>query len=213
MTGPRLNLRRPPPKPAGDLFRVTAAVSFLTLPLLWAAKVILPPLGQGPCPRGAYCPAEVLGPTDPLGLVVAAAVAEFVVIGCYLALASTRRTLDLRTGLRWFPVAAAVVALAVGFFGWLMDTSSRLDEDLDLREGSSSTESAFALLLFLWLLTPVILYGVHRGDRSAVVPVVIGLAPTAVCGVLLISEHLLNPLPAIMLVVGVLTALLVRRRH
>ncbi|MET9275053.1 hypothetical protein [Kribbella sp. NPDC003557] len=145
---------------------------------------------------------------EPLHIVLAAAGAELAVIACYLVLAAARRTLDLRAGLRWSPAALAVVALAVGSFGWLMDNGAGLS--------FNAAELIFLILLGAWLLTPLILRVVQRGDRRAVVPVVIGLAPTALGNALLINnDPLVVPmaLPATMLVVGVITVMVRRRRH
>lgn len=210
MTAQRLDLRPPPTRPdAGNLFRVTAAVSFLSIPLLWAAYYVVPPKDI-PCLDHACPPSvEVVRRTvEPWTVVVGAAGVELAVIAGYLVLAAARRTLDLRTGLRWSPVAVAVVALAAGSFGWLMDNGAGLSFD--------AAETTFLLLLAAWLLTPLILYAVHRGDRRAVLLVVIGLAPTAVGNAVLIeNDPLVVPmaLPAIMLVIGVITVRVVRRRR
>jgi hypothetical protein len=207
----QLDLRRPPTRRPGNLFHVTAAVSFLSIPLLYVAYLVVPP-ERIPCQDHACPPsADEVGvgrAPEPWEVVLAAASAELVVIACYLALAVARGTLDLRTGLRWSPAAVAVVALAVGSFGWLMDNGAGLSFD--------SAELTFLLLLGSWLLTPLVLHVVHRGDRRAVIPVVIGLAPTALGNALLINnDPLVVPmaLPATMLVVGVITVLVVRRRR
>lgn len=209
MTSPHPDLRLRPTRPAGNLFRVTAAASFLSVPLLWVAYLVVPP-DHVPCQDHACPPsADVVGrTTDPLDAVLAAAVAELVVIACYLAAAAIRRTLDLRTGLRWAPAAVAIVALAVGSFGWLLDNGAGLSFD--------AAEVAFLLVLVAWLFTPLILYVAHRGDRQAVVPVVIGLAPTAVGNAVLINNDPLVPLmalPTAMLAIGVITTVAVRRRE
>lgn len=209
MTAPRPDLRRPPTTPAaGGLFRVTAAVSFLSIPLLYVAHLVVPP-ERTPCQDHACPPsADVVGRApEPSDVVLAAAGAELVVIACYLVLAAARGTLDLRTGLRWSPAAVAIVALAVGSFGWLMDNGAGLSFD--------AAEVAFLVLLGAWLLTPLILYAVHRADPRAVIPVVVGLAPTALGNALLINnDPLVVPmaLPVVMLTAGVITVLVVRRR-
>ncbi|HEY3559518.1 MAG TPA: hypothetical protein VGL05_18735 [Kribbella sp.] len=209
MTAERLDLRRSPTKGAGNLFRVTAVVSLLSIPLLWVAYLVVPsehlPCQDHACPPS---PDVVRRSAEPSDIVLAAAGAELVVIACYLALAAVRRTLDLRTGLRWSPAAVAIVALSVGSFGWLLDNGAGLSFD--------AAELVFLLLLVSWVFTPPILYVVHRGDPRAVIPVVIGLAPTAVGNALLIAnDPLVVPmaLPAIMLTVGVITVLAVRRRQ
>jgi hypothetical protein len=204
-----LDLRRPPTRPAGNLFRVTAAVSFLSIPLIWAASVVVPPEEipclDHPCPPSL----DVVGRSaEPVDIILAAAAAELVVIAGYLALAAARGTLDLRAGLRWSPAAVAIVALAVGSWGWLLENGAG--------RSFNAAELAFLILLASWLLTPLILYVVHRGDRRAVVPVVIGLTPTALGTALLVpNDPLVVPmaLPAIMLVAGVITVLAVRRRQ
>lgn len=209
MTAPRLDLRRSPTRPVGNLFRVTAAVSFLSIPLLWVAYLVVPPehvaCQDHACPPSADV---VRGTAEPLDAVLAAAVAELVLIACYLAIAAARRSLDLRTGLRWSPAAVAVVALAVGSFGWLLDNGAGRSFD--------TAEVTFLLVLVAWLFTPLILYVVHRADRQAAVPVVIGLAPTAVGNALLINNDPLVPLmalPATMLAISVLALVAVRRRE
>lgn len=209
MTAPHLDLRRRPAKPAGNLFRVTAAAGFLTLPLLWAAYVLSPPTGPGPCPADAreVCPPSVDtvgGSVNELVLLSATACLELAVIGCYLVWATTHRTLDLRAGLRWSPLAVMIVALAVGGFGWLIDEG--------YLNGIDSVGFGLVLLLVLWLLAPLALYGVHRADRRAVLPVALGLAPTAAWNALVVTEDPLGALPPAMLVVAVVTVVVVRRR-
>jgi hypothetical protein len=210
VTTQQLDLRRPPTRPAaGNLFRVTAAVIFLSIPLLYVAYLVVPP-DSIPCLDHACPPStDVVGRApEPWKVVVTAAGVELVVIACYLVLAAARRTLDLRTGLRWSPAAVVVVALAVGSFGWLMDNGAGLSFD--------AAELTFLLVLAAWVLTPPILYAVHRGDRRAVLPIAIGLAPTALGNTILIAnDPLIVPmgLPAIMLVIAVITVLVVRRRE
>lgn len=111
----------------------------------------------------------------------------------------------LRTGVRWSPVAVAVVALAVGGFGWLIEGG-----DLN---GLDSVRLGSVVLLALWLFTPLVLYGVHRCDPGAVILVVIGLAPTAVCNALVVQEDPVAALPAVMLVVSAAVIVIVRRRE
>ncbi|TDW94338.1 hypothetical protein EV137_1642 [Kribbella pratensis] len=210
MTATLTDLRRRPAKPAGSLFRVTAAVSFLTLLVLWAVYEWWPSPEFESCHRtagGEPCPPSVdsVGSAlDPPYLILVTALVELVAIGGYLALAAARRTLDLRTGLRWSPAAVAVVALAVGGFGWMMDGG-----DLN---GLDSVAPGFLLLFAGWLLTPLVLYGVHRGDRGAVILVVIGLAPTAVCNAMLVQDYPAGALPGVMLVVSTVVVVIVRRR-
>ena len=210
MTTMRLDLRRPAPKRAGNLFRVTAAVSFLSLPLLWVVYLLYPLPQLDSCRRvegGEPCPPSIdrVGRSvDELDLFLATVGVELIAIGCYLALATARGSLEWRTGLRWSPVAGAVVALAVGGFGPLID-----DGDLN---GVESVRLGFLLLFALWLLTPLVLYCVYRADRHAAVPVAVGLAPTAATNALVIPDDPVAALPAVMLVAGVLTLLVVRRR-
>ncbi|TCC38333.1 hypothetical protein [Kribbella speibonae] len=207
MTAPHLDLRRRPAKPAGNLFRVTAAVSFLSLPLFWAVYELYPRSGVDPCPEDAQevCPPTLSEPVNELAVLLVVACVELLVIGGYLAFAAARRSLDLRSGLRWSPIAVTIVALAVGGFGWLIegDDLRRLD----------SLELALLLLFAVWLLTPLVLYGVHRGDRRAVIPVVLALAPTGAGAAFVATDSPLAALPAVMLVVAVLTVLVVRRRE
>lgn len=210
MTAPHLDLRRRPTKPAGNLFRVTAAVSFLSFPLVWEAYLLFPLAelesctgdGNAPCPLSLDTGRGFLHELGPL---LATACVELVVIACYLAWATARRTLDLRTGLRWSPIAIVIVALAVGGFGWLIDGG-----DLS---GPDAVEPGLVLLFALWLFTPLAVYGVHRGDRRAVIPVVIGLAPTAAVNAYVVPEAPIGTFPAVMLVVAVLTVVVVRRRE
>ncbi|WP_350277296.1 hypothetical protein [Kribbella sp. HUAS MG21] len=208
MTAP-LDLRRAPARPAvGNLFRVTAGVSLLSIPLLWVAHLLVParaiPCQDHPCPPSL----DVIRDPEPIDAVLAAVGVELVVILGYLVLAAARRTLDLRTGLRWLPVAVVIVVLAVGSFGWLLEAGAGRSYD--------ASELTFLILLGAWVLMPLILYVVHRADPRAVVPVIIGLAPTALGNALLINnDPLVVPmaLPAIMLVVGVITVLVMRRRR
>ncbi|WP_328998542.1 hypothetical protein OHA18_29320 [Kribbella sp. NBC_00709] len=212
MTDPRLDLRRPVPRPAGNLFRVTAVVSFLSLPLIWAAFLWLPGLFAGGddgdwCQDGNACVAPDDGSTnsiDGLYLIVAAACVELAVIGCYLAVAASHRGLGLRARLHGLPTAVAIVVLAVGGFAWLL-----------VAEGTELVGSAgIGILLFaFWLFTPLVLYRVHRADRRAVIPVAIGLAPTAACNAYVALDFLIAALPAVMLVVAIGTVVVVRLRQ
>ncbi|WP_327633631.1 hypothetical protein OHB24_26960 [Kribbella sp. NBC_00482] len=210
MTAPSLDLRRRPTRAAGNLFRVTAAVSFLTLPLLWAVYLLRPLAEPDSCPPDAReaCPPSldtVGGSVNELVLLLATACLELMAIACYLAWAAARRNLDLRSGLRWSPLAITIVALAVGGFGWLID-----EGDLN---GIDSVALGLLLLFALWLFTPLALYGVHRGDRRAVIPVVVGLAPTAVCNAIVVPDAPVGALPAVMLVVSAVVVVIVRRRE
>lgn len=210
MTAPGLDLRRQPTRPAGNLFRVTAAVTFVSLPLLWVAYWVYPLPKLDSCPPDAQeaCPATVTvgGSVEAVGRLLPVAVVQLVLIGCYVALTAVRRTLDLRTSLRWAPTTVAVVALAIGGFSWLAD-----EVDLDL-DDFGTVGLGYLLLLALWLLTPLVLYVVHRGDRRAVLPVFIGLAPTAASGLFELEDSPLAALPSVMLVIAVIIVTIVRRR-
>ncbi|TCC33619.1 hypothetical protein [Kribbella sindirgiensis] len=209
MTDPRLDLDRRPVRPVGNLFRVTAAASVLTLPLFWGLRVVLPNSVEVNCVVQP-CPPSVdsmgMSVSSAAVLVITAAV-ELVVIAAYLARAAARRTLDLRTGLRWSPAAVAAVALATGGFSWLLNESQ-----VDLGD-LGSTGFGYLLLLALWLLTPLVLYVVDRGDRRAVLPVSIGLAPTAVAGLFALEDSPIAALPTAMLIIALTTVLLLRRRQ
>lgn len=212
MSAPRISLRRPVGKPAGNLYRVTAAVTFVTLPLFWLLDELLATTAPDPCanlPRGAVCePVPALDRSDGspggLQLFLWTIAAELIVIACYLVLALVRRTLDLRAALRWSPAAVALLVLAVGGFGWLFDRRGNLI-------GFDAVSVGYLVLFAGWLLAPVILYDVYRGDRAAVVPVAIGLAPTAVVNALF--QESFTALPAVMLLVAVATVGFVHLRH
>lgn len=206
VTVPRLDLDRRPGRPAGSLFRVTAAVGLLTLPLFWALHVVLPNSVRVNCVVQP-CPQSMSRGVDDMTVLVITAAVDLLAIAAYLAAAAVRRTLDLRTGLRWSPAAVAVVALATGGFSWLLNESQ-----VDL--GDLGSEGfGYQLLFGLWLFTPLVLYIVDRGDRRAVIPVFIGLAPTAVCSLFALEDSPIAALPTAMLVIALTTVLLLRRRQ
>ncbi len=212
VTAPRLSLRRPVGKPAGNLYRVTAAVIFVTVLLFWLLDELLATTAPDPCanlPRGAVCePVPALDRSDgsPTGLqlFLCTIAVELLVIACYLVLALARRTIDPRAALRWSPTAVALVLLATGGFGWLFDRSGNTI-------GLDAVSVGYLVLFACWLLTPLVLYDVYRGDRAAVVPVALGLAPTAVINALF--QDATTALPAVMLVVAVVTVVVVHLRR
>ena len=212
MSAPRISLRRRTPRPAGNLYRVTAAVTFVTLLLFWLLDELLASTAPDPCasvPRGAVCePVPALDRSDgsPTGLQLFlwTLAAELVVIACYLVLALARRTVDPRAALRWSPAAIALVLLAVGGFGWLFDRRGNMI-------GLDAVSVGYLVVYGCWLLAPVVLYDVYRGDRAAVVPVAIGLAPTAVINALFLESF--TALPAVMLLVAVATVVVVHLRQ
>ncbi|MEU8225274.1 hypothetical protein [Kribbella sp. NPDC048915] len=187
---------------------MTAAVSALSIALLVLAWQIVP--GQPPDCMDAPCPPSVdrhSGPVEPLHGVLAAVGMELVVIGWYLIYAVAARTLDLRAVMRWAPVTVAVVVLAVASFGWLLENGAGKSYD--------PAELGFLIVLGAWLLVPLLLYVVHRGDRTGALLVAAGLAPTALGNALLIRNDPLGfpmAIPAVMLAIGVGTLLIVRRR-
>lgn len=204
VTAPRLDLRRPArKKPAGNLFRVTGAVSFLTLALFWVVAQLLPESYSDPCPgesAGVACPplpAVEGGVVSDLQVFLATAGVELAVIAGYLVLAVVRQRTEPGAALRWSPAAVAIVALAVtGFAGILSDDS-------------------WSPYFVLWIVTPLVLYDVYRGDPGAVIPVVLGLAPTAVCCALVAfwGDLAMGVLPALMLLVsGAVVVVLSNRR-
>ncbi|WP_344198073.1 hypothetical protein [Kribbella karoonensis] len=210
MSAPRISLRRAVPRPAGYLYRVTAAVTFVTLLLVWLLDELLATTAPDPCenvPRGTVCePPPALdrsdGYTSGLELFLWTIAVELLVIACYLGLALARRTIDLRAALRWSPAAVMLVLLAVGGFGWVLDDSRTLSGSLGI---------GYLILFGCWLLTPLVLYDVYRGDRAAVVPVAIGLAPTAVLNAAF--QDWTTSLPAVMLVVAIATVVVVHLRR
>lgn len=201
-------------KPAGNLYRVTAAVTFVTLPLLWLLDELLATTAPDPCadlPRGAICePVPALdrstGSPTGLQLFLWTIAVELLVIACYLILALVRRTIDLRAAVRWSPTAVALVLLAVGGLGWLFDRRGN-------PIGLGTVSLAYLVLFACWLLAPVILYDVYRGDRAATTPAAIGLAPTAVLNALF--QNATTALPGVMLLVAIAAVAVghLRRRH
>jgi hypothetical protein len=182
MTAPRLNLTRPTQKPAANLFRVTAVVAALTLPLLWLWHLWTPLPSGSNCSPQDYCPAVEVVDAPLTAFLGWTTLVELAVVVGYLAVAGLRGTLRLRTGLRWLPIALSILVLALGGFVALMDTA-----------GPSA-------LFAVWLATPAILFGVHRGDRRAVLPVLLGLAPTAISCATLVTEVWLAGLPVAVLI-------------
>jgi len=198
---PPLDLRRRTRPPAAGLLRFTAVVAALTLPLVVGLS-IWKPFGPEPCggtldANGFPVPCtEVINPFDVIfRATVAAGCIELVAIGIYLAVTLPRTTATPGAVLRWLPVSASVVALALG--------------------GFSVVSRGGALAWFLWLIAPLIFYGVHRADPTAVVPVLLGLLPSAVVSAILVIDSAFNGLPAaIFLTTGIFVGLQrVRRRR
>ncbi|MFD7158726.1 hypothetical protein ACFV9C_29285 [Kribbella sp. NPDC059898] len=211
MSAPRISLRRPAAgRPAGNLYRVTAAVTFVTVLLFWLLDELLATTAPDPCanvPRGTVCaPPPALDRSDgsPTGLqlLLWTIAVEVLVIACYLALAIVRRTIDVRAALRWSPAAVMLVVLAVGGFGWLFGNTWTL---------SGTVGVGYLILFACWLLTPLVLYDVYRGDRAAVVPAAIGLAPTVVLNAAF--QEWTTSLPAVMLVIALATVAFLHLRR
>jgi hypothetical protein len=183
-------------------------VSALSIPLLVLAYQVVPG-GPVDC-MDAPCPPSLDsggGPVEALDAVLATVGAEVLVIAAYLIYAVACRTLALRAVARWAPAAVAVVALAVASFGWLLENGAGKTYD--------PAELAFLIVLCAWVLVPLLLYVVHRGDRTGALLVAGGLAPTALGNALLIRNDPLGfpmTIPAIMLAIGVAVLLIVRRR-
>jgi hypothetical protein len=201
-----VDLRRPPERAAGNLYRVTAALALLSFPLFWAVYWVLPVsapynCAQQPCPQSMD---SMPAPTA-LNLIVPTAAIELVVLAVYLAIATRRQPLDPRARLRWLPASLVVVALATGGFSWLVD-----DVGLDV-EVLGDSGPGYLVLLGLWLLTPLVTYAVRRGDRRAAIPVLIGLVPTAVCSIFIVDKYPIAALPFVMIVASLPVALVTRR--
>ncbi|MGW7682671.1 hypothetical protein ACWGID_18165 [Kribbella sp. NPDC054772] len=208
MTAERLDLHRPVRKPAGNLFRVTAAVSVLSLPLLLAADLWLPLPDYDVCYDDEPCPSldTITGSSTAWILLLITAGTQLVILGCYIAVALRRRTLDLPAVRRWLPTAIAVIALALGGLGWLISAIG-----LNPKPGQVVT---YLVLLALWLLAPLVLYDVQRGDPRAVIPVTLALLPTV--GLTTISAldfGAFAALPVVMLLIALATVVIARRRQ
>jgi hypothetical protein len=206
MTASPVDLRRRPDRAAGNLYRVTAAMGVLSLPLFWAVYRVLPVSAPYDCHEHPCPPAvDSMPAPSALNLLVPTAVIELVVIAVYLVVAARRQTVEPLAGLRSLPASAAVVALACGGFSWLVD-----DVDLDF-EDLGEAGLGYLLLLGLWLFTPLVTATVRRGDRWAAILVLIGLAPTAVCGIFILDKYPIGALPFVMIVASLPIALRTRR--
>ena len=190
MTGQRFDLRRPIDRPAGGLFRASAASAALTFPLLWLFTAWAP-FGPEPCIR--VCPGSIPEYDDVFFAIPSTAVVELVVVGVYLAVVLLRRTADADI-LRWLPVSVGVVVLAVA----------------PLPPLSSADSELLAPLPLLWILVPLVLYFVNRGDDGAAKWVLLALAPSCVMGALVVQENALAALPAGLLVATAVAAVGIR---
>lgn len=189
---------------AGNLYRVTAAVVALSVPLAVASYVLQLTTGLGRCRPYPDC--QVLPAPDPYtGFILSTtAGAELALIGGYVLLAVARGRLTRDAALHALPTAIAVVVLAiVGLGGWL---------DAPTHRSAAPAGIGVLILLGLWLLAPLVLYRVQRGDRGAAIPVALALLPTVFVNVFALPRVPLAALPPVMLAAAVITVALVRRR-
>ncbi|MET9275054.1 hypothetical protein [Kribbella sp. NPDC003557] len=206
MTVLRLDVDRPPPRPAGNLFRVAAAVAALSVPLALASYVLQVATGAGQCSPQPECQELILPEVFSAFVLSTTVGAEFVLVGCYVALATARGRLARGAALRALPAVLGVVILAVaGLVGWLEKPSNH--------PGDAPVGTGYLILLGLWVLAPLVLYGVHRGDRGAPIPTALALVPTAFVSVGALPKVPLAGLPPVMLVLAVVTVALVRPRR
>ncbi|MGW7682670.1 hypothetical protein ACWGID_18160 [Kribbella sp. NPDC054772] len=203
MTATPLDLGRPVGRPAGHLFRVTAVVVALSIPLAIASYVLQIATHAGRCRPWPECEELILPEVYTAFVLGTTAGVELLLIGGYLVLATARGRLARSVAFRAVPTAIGVVVLAVvGLGGWL---------EAPTNHGGSSPGKGYLILLGLWLLAPLVLYGVHRGDRSAVIPVALGLLPTAFVSMGALPKVPPAALPPVMLVIAVVSVAIVRR--
>lgn len=159
------------------------------MPLTFALWLWMPVHESGSsCTPDQVCPA---GESDSVGtslqFIVVTGGIELAAIGCYLAVTAVRGTLQVRDAQRWLPIAVALLVLAVG--------PMELDDD-----NGTLLFASFAV----WFVAPLVLYGVHRGDAGATIPVILALTPTAALGGLIgyweDFEYAYFALPAIMVI-------------
>lgn len=204
-TAPPLAPRRSPDKPVGKLFRITAAVAALSVPLTIASYVLQVATGAGRCRPQPECQVHILPDVYTAFVLGTAAGAELLLIGCCLVLAIARGRLARGAALHAVPTVVGAVVLAVaGLAGWL---------EAPNRHGGDSVGIGYLILLGLWLIAPLVLYGVHRGDRGASMPVALGLLPTALFSMVALPKVPLAAMPPVMLVFAVITVAILRRRR
>jgi hypothetical protein len=204
VTVPSLDFRLPPPGPAGKLLRVTAVVAGLSVPLAMASYVLQVATGVGRCRPWPGCE-ELILPEVHTGFVLSTtAGAELALIGCCLGLATARGKVPRGAALHELPPAIGVAILAVvGLGGWLEAPS---------HHAGASPGVGYLILLGLWLLAPLVLHGVHRADRGALIPVTLGLLPTAFVSIGALPKVPLAALPPIMLATAITTVAIARRQ-
>ncbi|MFG1812558.1 hypothetical protein ACGFIF_02240 [Kribbella sp. NPDC049174] len=194
MSGPPLDLRRRTRHPAAGLFRATAVVAALTLPLVWVLTAWAP-FGPVRCGRElgsdgipVPCP-DSIRPYDALfRAILATGAAELVAIGIYLVVALPRSTAPASAVLRQLPLSAGVIALALGPYAVATEGTGLLTP-----------------LFLLWILAPLIVYGVHRADARSAVIVLLALLPSGVVSAILVLDEIYHGMPAAMfLATGVL---------
>ncbi|HET6738039.1 MAG TPA: hypothetical protein VFH76_03870 [Kribbella sp.] len=191
-------------RPAGNLYRVTAAVVALSVPLAVASYVLQLTTGLGRCRPYPDC--QVLIAPDPYtGFILSTtAGAELALIGGYLLFATARGRLAQNAAVHTLPTVIGVVVLAVvGLGGWL---------DAPTHRSAAPAAIGYRILLCLWLLAPLVLYRVHRGDRGAAIPVALALLPTVFVSMFAFPKVPLAALPPVMLAAAVVTIVIVRRR-
>ena len=206
VTAPHLDLHRLPTQRAGNLLRVTAAVAALSVPLAIASYVLQVATGAGRCRPWPECEELILPEVRTAFVLSTTAAAELVLIGCCLGLAMARGGVKRDAARRTFRTAIGVVVLAVaGLTGWLEAPTNH--------PGETSVGPGYLILLSLWLLAPLVLYGVHRGDRGASIPVALALLPTAFVSIGALPKVPLAGLPPAMLLIAAITVSIVRRRE
>jgi hypothetical protein len=190
----------------GNLFRVAAGVAALSVPLALAAYVLQVATGVGQCSPQPECQEQILPEVYSAFVLSTTVVAELGLVGCYLALATAHGRLVRDAALRALPAVLGVVILAVaGLVGWL-EAPTNHPGDAPIRPG-------YLVLLGLWLLAPLVLYGVHRGDQRAPIPVALALVPTAFVSIGALPKVPLAGLPAVMLIMAVVAIAIARRRQ
>lgn len=191
---------------SNNLLRVTAAVAALSVPLALASYGLQVATGVGQCSPQPECQEQILPEVYSAFVLSATVVAELVLIGCYLALATARGRLVRDAALRTLPAVLGLVILAVaGLVGWLEAPTNH--------PGDAPVGIGYLILLGLWLLAPLVLYGVHRGDQRAPIPVALALVPTVFVGLGALPKVPLAGLPPVMLLIAVVAIALVRRRR
>jgi hypothetical protein len=157
-----MTLRHPGQKPAADLFRVTAVLVAVLVPVfeLLLHSGVFAPRSSPITPDGPVPAIEVSWSAEADWSIWVTWVTELILIVGYLVTAVARRTVAVGAAVRWGLLAWVIVFLAYIWF-WSL---------------AVSTDP----VICLWLVAPLVFFAVHRAHPAGTLWVLAGLLLSAV---------------------------------